>query len=66
MTGVQTCALPICGWSYRVFGVVKTINPEVMVDVGFTEFEAPIDTSDERVIGENIAFTITRMDAYGD
>ncbi len=54
------------GWSYRVFGVVKTINPEVMVDVGFTEFEAPIDTSDERVIGENIAFTITRMDAYGD
>lgn len=54
------------GWSYRVFGVVKTIKPEVMVDVGFTEFEAPINSSDESVIGKNIAFTISRMDAHGN
>ncbi len=54
------------GWRYRAFGVVTSISPEVMVDVGFAQFEAPIDTSDEGVIGENIAFTISRMDAYGN
>lgn len=54
------------GWSYRVYGVINRIAPEVMVDVGFTEFEAPIDTNDERVIGESISFTISRMDAYGN
>lgn len=53
------------GWRYRVFGVVTSISPEVMVDVGFTQFEAPIETCDGRVVGENIAFTISRMDAHG-
>ncbi|TQV88260.1 hypothetical protein [Aliikangiella coralliicola] len=56
----------LTGWSYRVYGVVNRITPEVMVDVGFAEFEAPVDTRDQRVIGESIAFTISRMDAYGN
>lgn len=53
-------------WRYRAYGVITRISPEIMVDVGLMEIEAPIDTRDDRLIGEYIAFTIARMDAYGN
>ena len=52
------------GWSYRVFGEVTEITPEVMVDAGGIKFEAPIVTHDPKVVGEYVAFTINRLDAY--
>lgn len=52
------------GWRYRAYGIVSSIEPEVMVDVGIVQLSAPIDTSDPRVIGESIAFTIQRLDAH--
>ena len=52
------------GWCYRAYGVVSQIKPEVMVDVGFVELEGPVRSSDQRLVGESIAFTITRLDAY--
>ena len=52
------------GWRYRAYGVVSSIEPEVMVDVGIVQLSAPIDTTDPRVIGECIAFTIDRLDAH--
>ena len=51
------------GWSYRAFGVITIIEPEVMVDVGVMELEAPINTNDSRVLGASVAFTIDRLDA---
>ncbi|HAS26770.1 hypothetical protein BCT41_24930 [Vibrio splendidus] len=52
------------GWRYRAYGVVTGIDPEVIVDVGITHLSAPIDTSDRKVVGESIAFTIDRLDAH--
>jgi len=52
----------ISGWKYRIYGVVKSINP-VKVDCGSFEFEAPIETNDLSVVGEPVAFTITRLQA---
>ena len=51
------------GWCYRAYGIITSIEPEVMVDVGITRFEAPINTHDSKVIGQSIAFTIARLDA---
>ncbi|MEZ9450289.1 hypothetical protein AB4184_22960, partial [Vibrio splendidus] len=51
-------------WRYRAYGVVTGIDPEVIVDVGITHLSAPIDTSDRKVVGESIAFTIVRLDAH--
>jgi hypothetical protein len=53
----------LSGWRYRVYGIITSINP-VKVDCGLLLLDGPIVTHDERVIGEPIAFTITRMDAY--
>ena len=52
------------GWRYRAYGIVTEIDPEVIADVGITHLSAPIETSDPRVVGESIAFTIDRLDAY--
>ena len=51
------------GWSYRALGLITTIDPEVMVDVGIMKLEAPINTNDASVIGASVAFTINRLDA---
>jgi len=50
-------------WEYRAYGVITRIRPEVTADVGLFELEVPISSNDPAVIGENIAFTITRLDA---
>lgn len=50
------------GWRYRAYGKIISIKP-VIVDIGLFEIEAPMDTNDNNVIGEFIAFTIMRLDA---
>ncbi|MDH5178066.1 MAG: hypothetical protein OEZ39_16300 [Gammaproteobacteria bacterium] len=49
-------------WRYRAYGIVTSIKP-VMVDVGLFEIEAPIESNDEALVGESVAFTIERLDA---
>ncbi len=51
------------GWKYRAFGRVIGISP-VRVDCGLFIEEGVIDTHDDRVIGEYVAFTITRLSGY--
>jgi len=51
------------GWRYRAYGVIVSVDPEVIVDVGITQLAAPINSSDPRMVGESIAFTIERLDA---
>ncbi len=51
------------GWCYRAYGIISSINP-VMVDVGLFEFEELVDSHDDRLVGEPVAFTITRLDAF--
>lgn len=53
---------PIDGWSYRAFGRVIGINP-VVVDCGILSIPDVLFTNDPRVVGEYIAFTISRLDA---
>ena len=53
----------IDGWKYRAFGRVIGINP-VRVDCGLFIEEGVIDTHDDRVVGEYVAFTITRLGGY--
>lgn len=50
------------GWSYRAFGEVVSIDP-VVVDCGMIQIPDVFHSNDSRVIGEFIAFTITRLDA---
>ena len=52
-------------WCYRAYGIITSIKP-VMVDVGFFVIEAPIQlqSNDERLVGESVAFTINRLDAW--
>jgi hypothetical protein len=53
----------IAGWKYRAFGKIISIDP-VQVDCGLFVEEGVINTHDERVIGEFIAFTISRLSGY--
>jgi hypothetical protein len=52
------------GWKYRAYGKVIGINP-VRIDCGLFIEEDVIDTHDPRVIGEYVAFTITRLGGHG-
>jgi hypothetical protein len=52
----------INGWSYRAFGEIVSIDP-VVVDCGMIQIPEVIDSKDPGVIGEFVAFTITRLDA---
>ncbi len=54
---------PMYGWTYRAFGRVVSINP-VKVDIGLLVTGGPFSTHDERVVGEFVAFTIDRLDAF--
>jgi len=50
-------------WSYLAYGEIIAVSP-VVVDCGVTTFEDVICTSDPACIGEFIAFTIKRLDAF--
>ncbi len=53
---------PLKGWSYRAFGQIVSIHP-VVVDCGILSVPDVLHTNDSRVVGEFIAFTISRLDA---
>jgi hypothetical protein len=53
----------LVGWQYRAFGKITSINP-VVVDCGLLDVEDVVRTSDSRVIGEFVAFTIDRLGGY--
>ncbi|MGF1727791.1 hypothetical protein [Photobacterium nomapromontoriensis] len=48
------------GWKYRAYGEITSINP-VEVNCGILSEEDVIQTHDPKVIGEYIAFTISRL-----
>lgn len=51
------------GWRYRAFGKIISVNP-VVVDCGLLPVEGVVCSSDPRLIGEYVAFGITRLGAY--
>ena len=53
---------PLSGWSYRAFGQIVSVCP-VFVDCGILSVPGVIHTNDPLVIGEFVAFTISRLDA---
>ena len=53
---------PVSGWSYRAFGQIVSIHP-VVVDCGILSVPDVLHTNDSRVVGEYVAFTISRLDA---
>lgn len=53
----------VSGWSYRAFGKIVSINP-VVVDCGILRVEDVISTHNPKVIGEFVAFTISRLGGY--
>ena len=55
---------PISGWSYRAFGRITAIDPEVLVDCGGIVLPAPIQTSDPRCIDTYVAFKVVRLEAW--
>ena len=57
------CLVQIAGWKYRAYGQIISIDP-VTVDCGVLVDEDVIQTNDPRVVGEFIAFTISRLGAY--
>lgn len=52
----------IDGWRYRAFGEVVSFDP-VVVDCGMIQIPDVFHSSDPRVVGEFVAFTITRLKA---
>lgn len=60
----KQCLVHQTGWCYRAFGMIEAVYPEVSVNIGMTTLIAPIQTNDLRVIGQPIAWTIQRLDAY--
>ena len=53
----------ISGWKYRCFGKIISVDP-VVVDCGLFKEEEVVSTHDEKVVGEYIAFTISRLGGY--
>jgi len=51
------------GWRYRAFGRVISIEP-VIVDCGLLRIADVVQTRDPRVIGEYVAFTISRLGGH--
>lgn len=54
----------IKGWEYQANGIITSIKPDFMVDVGIAILEAPITSNDQRLVGKSISFKIYRLDAY--
>jgi len=59
----KKCLEQIDGWKYKAYGQITSINP-VKVDCGVLVEEDVIHTHDPAVIGEYIAFTISRLGGY--
>lgn len=51
------------GWRYRAFGKIISVNP-VVVDCGFLQVEDVVCSTDPQLVGEYVAFSITRLGAY--
>ena len=51
------------GWKYRAYGKIVSIKP-VVVDCGLLKIEEVINSNDPNVIGESVAFTISRLGGY--
>jgi len=51
------------GWRYRAFGKVVSVNP-VLVDCGLIQVEGLVNSSDPKLIGESVAFTVSRLGGY--
>lgn len=51
------------GWRYRAFGKVVGVNP-VVVDCGLFTVEDVVSSSDARLVGESVAFIISRLGGY--
>ncbi|WGL16670.1 hypothetical protein PVT68_18200 [Microbulbifer bruguierae] len=59
----RRCLEQIQGWKYRAYGEVVSINP-VKVDCGVFVEKDVIHTHDPKVVGEFVAFTISRLGGY--
>ncbi len=53
----------IAGWRYKAFGQVTQIGP-VKVDCGLFHVEEVVNSSDPHLVGEWVAFTVTRLGGY--
>ena len=51
------------GWRYCAFGKIISVNP-VVVDCGFLQVEDVVCSTDPQLVGEYVAFSITRLGAY--
>ena len=51
------------GWRYRAFGKIISVNP-VVVDCGLLQVEGVVCSTDPQLVGEYLAFSITRLSAY--
>lgn len=59
---MRRCLVPLSGWRYQAFGRIVSISP-VIVDCGLLQVPDVLHTNDPRVIGEFIAFGVSRLDA---
>lgn len=53
----------LSGWRYLAFGKIVSVNP-VVVDCGLFQVEGIVSSSDPSLIGEPVAFTVTRLGGY--
>lgn len=59
----KKCLVQLEGWKYKAYGEVISINP-VVVDCGILQEEDVFHTNDPSVIGEFVAFTVSRLGGY--
>ncbi len=51
------------GWCYRAFGKIISVNP-VVVNCGLLQVKGVVCSTDPRLVGEYVAFTISRLGVY--
>ncbi len=54
---------PLGGWRYRAFGKVVSVSP-VVVDCGLFQVEGVVSSSDPNLVGEPVAFSVSRMGGH--
>lgn len=54
----------LSGWAYYAFGQIVGVNP-VVVDCQVLLVEDVVVSNDERLVGEWVGFTISRLGCYG-
>ena len=59
----KKCLEHIQGWRYRAYGEIISIDP-IKVDCGVLIEEDVVNTHDPKVVGEYVAFTISRLGGY--